>query len=203
MDTPLTNVERDHILHAIERVRALTDTVVTIAANEKIQDGTHVLLQSPEGWALAVDGFRVKNETMVLLFRGHILNEKTGNFEALTLHCDAAADTYLRVPLDVSEDYVHAVTTRLVPAIARCAKAYHHAIAVEKARKEQIAQLKEHFEIVGSAKKFTHGQHNVELSVCSVASDWNKVGLSLKTDGLSPAQVEAILKVLDDSTLQS
>lgn len=203
MDTSLTNEDRALILTAIERLRVLTNTVVTIAANEKVQDGTRVLLESPDGWVLSADGFRVKNESVVLLLKGHILNENKGIFEALTLHCDNAAGTYLRVVLDGSNDYVTVVTTHLVPAVAKCAKAYHHAIAVEKARKEQIAHLKEHFQIVGSTKKFSHGAHNLELSVGSAASDWNQVGLTLKADGLSPAQVEAILKVLDNQTLSS
>lgn len=203
-----SEAELQKILAAINLVSAATNTEVALAPNEKIRDGSRVVLVSKEGWFIDVVGarlFEYQHPPLGLHLRGYIHNPKTDLLEALTLHPGTGMmQTRMDVPIETPEPFcVDQIVTKLVPAVRQCAKQLQDRWAAETARTEQIAQLKEHFEIVGSSKKFTHGTHTLELSVCSVASDWNKVGLSLKTDGLSPAQVEAILKVLDDPTLSS
>lgn len=193
------------IRSAIETLRALTGTVVVIPANETIHDGTRAMLESPDGWFIELEGLRVRDNDYNLLYlrlRGFIHNEKRGILEALTLHEVCRHDTYATVRIDdPSVDFVEKVMADFVPAVKDAAASYHKTIGDEKARKVKIAQLQAHFEIVGTSKKFTHGAHTLELSVCATANDWANLGLTLKADGLTPAQVEAIMKLLDDSAV--
>ena len=203
----ISAIDTANIRSAIETLRALTGTAVVIPANETIRDGTRVMLESPEGWFLEIEGLRVGDdeyETLRLKLRGFIYNEKRDILEALTLHPVCRQDTWGSVRIDdPSFDYVYQVTRRLLPAVREAAASYHKAIADEKDRKAKIAELQKHFDIVGTTKKFVHGTHTLELAVCAAASNWEDLGLSLKVGGLTPAQVEALMKVLDDTALRA
>jgi hypothetical protein len=199
-----TPAELTTILGAIERLRDATGTEIIMTSNETVRDGSRVMLESSEGWFIDIVGGRLYESyeypPLGLLLRGYIYNPKTNILEALTLHPGTVQGTRGEVQIEnPAFDFVAWVQNTMVPAVQHSAKLLHDAWAQEAERKALTAQLQAHFAMDSTSKKFTRGLHTVEISVGPTSSNWKQIGLSLKADGLSTTQLEAILKLLDDS----
>lgn len=192
------------ILAAIELLRSRTGTEIVMASNEKVRDGSRVLLKSPEGWFIDVLGARLYEEcaypVLGVKLRGYIYNPKTAILEALTLHPVDARDSVAELEIDDPKfDFATYVETNLVPAVRHSAKLLLEAWAVENARKVLTEQLQAHFHMDGAKKRFIRGPHTVDISVGPNAANFDQIGMCVRADGLSRKQLEAILKILDES----
>lgn len=199
-----SEIDLAKILVAIELMRERTGTEIVMASNEKVRDGSRILLKSPEGWYIDVLGAKLYEDhafpVLGVRLRGYVYNPKTDILEALTLHPVEARDSVAELEIDDPKfDFVTYVVSNLVPAVRHSAKLLFDAWTVENERKALTEQLQAHFKMDGAKKRFTRGPHTVDISVGPSSANFEHIGMCLRADGLSTTQLEAILKILDES----